>query len=333
VATISIRTWNGSAWGPATVIPGGANPLARGSINTSLIPANQAGGATNGLTTQLGPLDPRTFGEASIAFSTLFGGNTCGQFGSAYLKSRSSDSFTAALKDFVPPTQVSISNCAALTTNASNTPGTDDPPATIGDSISDVATLSNATSDASGTITFKLYSDDQCTNEVNTGLSPVMVNGNGQYNSGNFTPSAPGTDYWIASYSGDDKNRAVSGECGDPNESSVVGKAPANIETAQELFPQDSATLSANAGGPVTGSVTFELYATSDCSGIPVFEQTRPLVNEVANTNNTTFSVDQASSGDYKWLVEYSGDDTHEGATSACGKEAFTATVDDDTTN
>src|SRR5919112_4206285 len=37
VATISIRTWSGSAWGSPTVITGGANPNALGSINTSLI--------------------------------------------------------------------------------------------------------------------------------------------------------------------------------------------------------------------------------------------------------------------------------------------------------
>src|SRR5215208_8327334 len=41
VPSISIRTWNGSAWGPATVISGGASPDALGSINTSSIPANQ----------------------------------------------------------------------------------------------------------------------------------------------------------------------------------------------------------------------------------------------------------------------------------------------------
>jgi hypothetical protein len=42
--------------------------------------------------------------------------------------------------------------------------------------------------------------------------------------------------------------------------------------------------------------------------------------------------VDEASSGDYKWIVEYSGDDTHDGVTSECGEEAFTATIDNDTT-
>ena len=38
----------------------------------------------------------------------------CLTFGAAYLKSRSSDSFTAALKDFVPPVAVNVSNCGGV---------------------------------------------------------------------------------------------------------------------------------------------------------------------------------------------------------------------------
>jgi hypothetical protein len=116
----------------------------------------------------------------------------------------------------------------------------------------------------------------------------------------------------------------------------VVGKAAAYITTAQKLFPQDSATLSATAGGTPTGTVDFALYAPSDtnCSGTPIFtQQNVNLTNGVANTNNTNFSVNQASSGNYKWVVHYDGDATHNEATSACGKEAFTATIEDDTTN
>ena len=40
-----------------------------------------------------------------------------------------------------------------------------------------------------------------------------------------------GTDRWVAAYSGDAKNQAVSGQCNDPNESTVVNKAPATITT------------------------------------------------------------------------------------------------------
>ena len=62
----------------------------------------------------LGAHSARTFGEAQLDLSAIFDPNKCESFGSAYLKSRSSDSFTAALKDFVPPVAVNISNCGGL---------------------------------------------------------------------------------------------------------------------------------------------------------------------------------------------------------------------------
>ena len=101
VATLSLRRWTGSAWGPATLLTGAAI----GSINTTTIPATESGG--------LGPLDPRTFGEASIDLAAVFTAGRCQSLGSAYLKSRSSDSFTAALKDFIAPAPVSLTNCGS----------------------------------------------------------------------------------------------------------------------------------------------------------------------------------------------------------------------------
>jgi hypothetical protein len=57
------------------------------------------------------------FGETAINLSAalpdVFGPNptSCESIGSAFLKSRSSASFTAELKDFVAPTTISVSNC------------------------------------------------------------------------------------------------------------------------------------------------------------------------------------------------------------------------------
>jgi hypothetical protein len=77
---------------------------ATGSINTSAIPADEADG--------LDAISARTFGEASVDFDAIIGDSTrCLGFGSAYLKSRSSDSFTAALKDFIAPEAVDINQC------------------------------------------------------------------------------------------------------------------------------------------------------------------------------------------------------------------------------
>ena len=85
---------------------------ATGSINTSEIPGEDS----DSLTPDDQVISPRTFGEAQIDFDALTGGNstTCDSFGSAYLKSRSSDSFTSALKDFIAPTPINISNCGSV---------------------------------------------------------------------------------------------------------------------------------------------------------------------------------------------------------------------------
>jgi Prealbumin-like fold domain len=101
---LSIREWTGSAWGPATNLSGSGK--AAGSINTSPIPAGESDG--------LGAHSARTFGEAQLDLSAIFDPNVCESFGSAYLKSRSSDSFTAALKDFVPPQAITLSNCGSV---------------------------------------------------------------------------------------------------------------------------------------------------------------------------------------------------------------------------
>ncbi|RXZ48327.1 prealbumin-like fold domain-containing protein [Agromyces binzhouensis] len=92
---------------------------ATGSINTSPIPAAEADG--------LGDISARTFGEATVNFSAIVG-DDCVAFGSAYLKSRSSDSFTAAMKDYIAPVPTGINNCGALviektTKHAADGPG------------------------------------------------------------------------------------------------------------------------------------------------------------------------------------------------------------------
>jgi hypothetical protein len=78
--------------------------LATGSINTSAIPSADSDG--------LGDISPRTFGEATVDFDAI-AGTGCAAFGSAYLKSRSSDSFPAALKDFIAPASLPT-NCGAI---------------------------------------------------------------------------------------------------------------------------------------------------------------------------------------------------------------------------
>jgi hypothetical protein len=329
-ATLSIRRWTGSAWGPATLLNDAED--ASGSINTSAIAAADSDG--------IGAQSPRTFGEAQVKLSALFGSQDCGAFGSAYLKSRSADSFTAALKDFVPPQAVSISNCAALTTNATT-------PVAIGSPINDKATLTGATTNAGGSITFKLYSSLADCNDPN--VAPLFqdtkpVSGNGDYTSSKYTPANVGTYYWVASYSGDANNDSATGTCGDTGEQSVLAKAPSTIDTAQRFIPQDTATIS---GNEVTGdgSVDFTLYPTSDCSGTAVYTETVAELNDQnqASTDNDGlptavdddpgYSIDQGNFADgtdqhFSWEVTYKDDTTGKDVTS-CVENSIVSITDD----
>ena len=72
-------------------------------------------------------LSARTFGEAAINLtdSGLFPAGSCTNFGSGYLKSRSSDSFTAAIKDFIAPIEVNVSNCGSIELKKALVPSTD----------------------------------------------------------------------------------------------------------------------------------------------------------------------------------------------------------------
>jgi uncharacterized repeat protein (TIGR01451 family) len=78
-------------------------------------------GAINGTTTVDDPINPgatrtlsaRTFGEARIdlQLSGIFPAGQCVSFGRAYLKSRSSDSFSAEIKDFIAPIPITVQQC------------------------------------------------------------------------------------------------------------------------------------------------------------------------------------------------------------------------------
>jgi len=83
--------------------------FAEGAVNTTTvsdpIPPNAPRSLTAGL-----------FGEAAINLTAagVFPAGTCEAFGSTFLKSRSSASFTAEIKDFVAPQPVDISNCGKI---------------------------------------------------------------------------------------------------------------------------------------------------------------------------------------------------------------------------
>ena len=97
-------------WGKKVeLLTTGASADAAGSVNESAIPFDESDGLIDE-----GQLDPFTFGEGTVDLDAVFPDDECVNFGNAYLKSRSSDSFTAALKDFIRPLDFTLTNCGSI---------------------------------------------------------------------------------------------------------------------------------------------------------------------------------------------------------------------------
>jgi hypothetical protein len=331
VPAISIRFWNGTTnkWGPADLISDGASPDALGSVNTSTIPATETGGVSGGLTTALGSQDPFTFGEAAISFDALFGTGACGEFGSAYLKSRSSDSFTSELKDFVPPEQVEIGNCpSGITTNATAS-------VTLGSPISDTATL-DVPDGTTGTIEFNAYGPDDAdcsgpaaftsTVDVPADEDPV---GSGNYNSGDFTPTEPGTYRWTADFTPISGGvEPSSSECNAANETSTVTSVPSSLTTAQSFIPNDEATVSASQGGNLAGTVTFTVFESADCSGTALYTEDVAVSGASSQTVSTSNTTESTTSANVSWEVSYDSTNPAQDDVAATCVEKTALTID-----
>jgi hypothetical protein len=202
-------------------------------------------------------------------------------------------------------------------------------PVPVGENIHDTATISGLVNpDGSGSITFRLYSDDACTIEVfsNT-VSPV--NADGDYVSNNYTTTAAGSYYWVAGFSGDSNNDPIETACLDEGETSVVNKATPSLSTIPDpssgtlgVTLNDSATLVD--GFSPTGTITFNLYDPSDpvCSGTPAFVDVVPVNDNGTYPTSTGFVSNMG--GVWHWTAAYSGDGNNEPASSACADEPVT---------
>lgn len=197
----------------------------------------------------------------------------------------------------------------------------------VGTTISDTATLAGGNS-PTGSITFNLYgpNDATCTNPA-AFTSTVPVAGNGNYfPPAGFLTVTPGTYRWIANYSGDSNNSAITNACNGVNENVVVAAIPLAITTlASQTSPativtlgtpiSDTATLSG--GAAPTGTISFNLYGPNDltCTSAPIFTSSVPV-----SGNGAYFSPSFTPSalGVYRWIANYSGDANNTATANFC---------------
>lgn len=114
----------------------------------------------------------------------------------------------------------------------------------VGVRLVDTATLTGAAEDATGTITFNLYGPEDSPDCTGTPVftDTVDVAGAGDYTSGGFAPTAFGSYYWTASFSGDVNNLPADEPCGAPHET-------ASLEAQGERRPAADHSFVARDGG------------------------------------------------------------------------------------
>jgi hypothetical protein len=202
-----------------------------------------------------------------------------------------------------------------ITTTATN--------ADVGGSISDTAHISGLSNPIDGTISFTLYSDAACANDVfSSGSTPAVVDHNGDYVSGSFSPQNAGDYFWRAFYSGDDNNTAVSTACGDTGETSTISPVTPTITTLATAEVNlgspisDTATISGLVNPDGTGTITFTAYSDNTCA-TSAFSSTVGPVTADGDYNSGNFTP--VSAGTYYWIASFSGDGNNDPATTLCG--------------
>src|SRR6266446_4293289 len=201
VTTLNAFRWTGSGLASITAT-GGADCTTSGSGDNFCAVSNAVSISTpwptQDKTSGSNTLAPAEFLEIGIDLSTVYPSNLpC--VNKFLFDTRTSPSTTATLVDYAIGSVVTCTT-SSITTSVSPTP------IALGSSASDTATVTNAISSfaVQGTVTFDAYASfSDCTAGTNSkftdtksvsGSSPLSVT------SAPFTPTAPGTYYWIASY-------------------------------------------------------------------------------------------------------------------------------------
>ena len=225
-----------------------------------------------------------------------------------------------------------FTNAPVITTTLSSTT------IVVGHSVTDSATLTGASQPATGTVTYKVWTDSTCQTPYALG-SPYVGNSFGaqNLNANGTLPDSPayvftsvpsgGKVYYSADYTSSGANAGNNANDTDCNEPLTISPASPSAATAQDLLPNDSFSLTGQYGSVDTSTnVTFKLYGPTDttCSGTPTRTWVVGIAADgTAATSNTTYHA--TGNGTWHWSATWPGDSNNNPASSICA-ESFTIT-------
>jgi hypothetical protein len=315
----------------------GATPDAGGTVTFTVYTDNSCSSpATTGSGNEIG----NQGGSASVSGSGTYYSATVTFYeaGTYYWQaSYSGDSNNKSVKSGCTSETLTVTQLQpAITTtlSASSSPA--------GQTVSDSADLTGTTPDATGTLTFTIYTDDSCRSPATTGTGNEIsnqggtgaVSGPGTYYSATVTFYEAGTYYWQAFYSGDHNDHSAKSGC--QSETLIVAKDGPSITTqlaSSTLLvgetDHDTATLS-GATSYAGGSVTFTVYSNDSCTIVATSGSGDQISNQGGSASvsgNGTYdsgTVTFNEAGTFYWQAAYSGDANNRGAVSACSSEPVT---------
>ncbi len=306
-----------------------ANALPCWGNRVNLSAAGFAEGAVNAVTVTdpIPPGAPVTlaagkFGEASINLTAagVFPPGICEAFGSAFLKSRSSPSFTAEVKDFIAPQTVNVANCGRIVIHKVTENGDASFGYTTTGGLSPATfNLSNGGTQTYGPPSQVLpgdYSVTESTIPAGWTLKSLVCVASG---SPGTTVSTSGATASITMTPNGLVDCIYTNHINVPTMLTTTLSA-GTIEVGGTVH--DSATLSgatANAGG----TVTYTVYTNDTCTEGAQSAGTVTVTNGVVpDSDPITFN----QTGNFYWQAVYSGDANNLGSTSACTSELLVVT-------
>jgi hypothetical protein len=319
--TLGINTWLTAVAGNTTSQCFAANALPCWGRHASLGSASEGAVNTVGVTDPIAPVQAQLgaglFGEASIDLTAaqVFPPGTCRAFGSAFIKSRSSSSFTAEIKDFIAPVPVQIANCGTITIHKVTENG---------DSTFNYATTGNI-----GTAGFTLsnggqkqYTDVQPgTSSVTENLTAAQTTAGWTFKSLTCGTVSSGSSVVISAATVTITMGAGGNvDCTYTNHIKVSPTIATTLSATTVTVGdsvQDSATLT-GATSTAGGTVTYTVYTDNTCTAGPRDAGTVNVTNGIV-PDSTALAFNTA--GDFYWQAVYSGDANNNGATSTCTSE------------
>ena len=195
--------------------------------------------------------------------------------------------------------------------------------APIGSTVHDSAMVSGTGPVPTGTVSFTIYPNTQCSSE-GTSAGSVALDGTGLADPSATTVVATGGLSYKASYGGDVNYKASTGACEPLEATQLESSTTTDLHDAQHqvitsapigAIIHDTATVAGAVGGPVpTGIVAFTVYSGTTCSGEGSAAGSAPLVNGFAD-GSTTQTV---AAGGLSFSTAYSGDGTYAPSKGAC---------------